>query len=99
MEPITIREIIAAVDGKLLGEFTDLDQTVTHVFTDSRKPDPGALFIPLVGERFDGHAFINDVLHRIALEPLRERLSYLVEKRFRGHMDACGSCAMCSGKH
>ena len=51
MEPITIREIIAAVDGKLLGEFTALDQTVTHVFTDSRKPDPGALFIPLVGER------------------------------------------------
>lgn len=45
------------------------------------------------------HAFINDVLQRIALEPLRERLSYLVEKRFRGHMDACGSCAMCSGKH
>ena len=45
------------------------------------------------------HAFINDVLQRIALEPLRERLSHLVEKRFRGHMDACGSCAMCSGKH
>ena len=33
---------------------------MTHVFTDSRKPDPGALFIPLVGERFDGHAFIHD---------------------------------------
>ncbi len=45
------------------------------------------------------HAFINDVLQRIALDPLRERLSYLVEKRFRGHLDACGSCAMCSGKH
>ena len=62
MEPITIREIIEAVGGTLLGEFRDLDQTVTHVFTDSRKPDPGALFLPLVGERFDGHAFIHDAL-------------------------------------
>ena len=82
MEPITIREIIAAVDGKLLGEFTDLDQTVTHVFTDSRKPDPGALFIPLVGERFDGHAFINDALEGGAAGCFtqRERESYLPGK-------------------
>ena len=50
MEPMTIREILEAVDGKLLGEFSDLDLTVKHVFTDSRNPDPGALFIPLVGE-------------------------------------------------
>ncbi|MFQ8760408.1 MAG: hypothetical protein ACLSAF_14260 [Intestinimonas sp.] len=49
MEPMTIREILEAVDGKLLGEFSDLDLTVKHVFTDSRNPDPGALFIPLVG--------------------------------------------------
>ena len=60
MEPMTIREILEAVDGKLLGEFSDLDLTVKHVFTDSRNPDPGALFIPLVGERFDGHAFLNE---------------------------------------
>ena len=82
MEPITIREIIAAVDGKLLGEFTALDQTVTHVFTDSRKPDPGALFIPLVGERFDGHAFINDALEGGAAGCFtqRERESYLPGK-------------------
>ena len=62
MEPMTIREILEAVDGKLLGEFSDLDLTVKHVFTDSRNPDPGALFIPLVGERFDGHAFLNEAL-------------------------------------
>ena len=82
MEPITIREIVAAVDGRLLGEFDQLDQTVTHVFTDSRKPDPGALFIPLVGERFDGHAFINDALAGGAAGCFtqRERESYLPGK-------------------
>ena len=36
MEPITVREIAEAVGGKLLGTFDDLDQTVTHVFTDSQ---------------------------------------------------------------
>ena len=70
MEPITIREIAEAVNGKLLGGFTDLDRTVTHVFTDSRKPDPGALFIPLVGERFDGHAFIEAALEGGAASPI-----------------------------
>ncbi len=82
MEPITVREIAEAVGGKLLGTFDDLDQTVTHVFTDSREPDPGALFIPLVGERFDGHAFIHDALTGGAAGCFtqRERESYLPGK-------------------
>ena len=82
MEPMTIREILEAVDGKLLGEFSDLDLTVKHVFTDSRNPDPGALFIPLVGERFDGHAFLNEALEGGAAGCFtqRERESYLSGK-------------------
>lgn len=82
MEPITIREIMQAVGGKLLGQFDDLDRTVTHVFTDSRQIDAGALFIPLVGERFDGHAFINDALEGGAAGcfTARERESYLPGK-------------------
>lgn len=82
MEPMTIREILEAVDGKLLGEFSDLDLTVKHVFTDSRNPDPGALFIPLVGERFDGHAFLNEALEGGAAGCFtqRERESYLPGK-------------------
>ncbi|NCB62778.1 MAG: UDP-N-acetylmuramoyl-tripeptide--D-alanyl-D-alanine ligase [Clostridia bacterium] len=82
MEPITIKEIAEAVGGKLLGDFDDLGQTVTHVFTDSRRPDEGALFIPLVGERFDGHAFIGDALGGGAAGCFtqRERESYLPGK-------------------
>lgn len=35
---------------------------VEGVFTDSRKPLEGSLFIPLVGERFDGHEFVKACL-------------------------------------
>ena len=41
------------------------------------------------------HAFVNDVLQRVHLEPLRERLSHLVEKRFRGQPTSCQTCSGC----
>jgi len=41
------------------------------------------------------NAFINEVLDRIALEPLRDRLHYLVEKRFRGELNKCEGCKLC----
>lgn len=62
MEPISIKELLQAVGGSLLGSCTELDKAINHVFIDSRKPQPGALFVPLVGERFDGHKFIQSAL-------------------------------------
>lgn len=41
------------------------------------------------------HAFVNDVLQRIELEPLRERLAHLVELRFRGELGKCRGCTLC----
>ena len=43
MEPITLRQLLEAVDGTLLGEFSDLDATFTAVDTDSRNIRPGSL--------------------------------------------------------
>lgn len=40
-------------------------------------------------------AFINEVVDRIKLEPLRDRLHYLVEKRFRGELSKCEGCKLC----
>ena len=82
MDPITIKEILEAVDGKLYGDVTDLSITVEKVDTDSRNIHPGALFLPLEGERFDGHAFINDSLEAGAAGCLfaRERTGYLPGK-------------------
>ena len=59
MMPCTARELCAAVGGTLL---QDSGAPVTGVTTDSRAVQPGQLFIPLVGERFDGHAYISKAL-------------------------------------
>lgn len=40
-------------------------------------------------------AFVNEVIDKMALEPLRDRLHYLVEKRFRGELNKCESCKLC----
>ena len=60
MIPCTVREICAAVGGTLLqGEG---DALITGVITDSRAVSAGQMFIPLTGERFDGHAYIDVAL-------------------------------------
>ncbi len=40
-------------------------------------------------------AFINEVVDGIKLSPLRDRLHYLVEKRFRGELSKCSGCKLC----
>ena len=60
MIPCTVREVAAAVGGKLLQGGED----ITRVSTDSRDILPGDLFVPLVGERFDGHAYIDMALQK-----------------------------------
>ena len=54
----TAKEICAAVGGTLLQS----GAAVTAVSTDSRKVGAGELFIPLVGEKFDGHAYLQSAL-------------------------------------
>ena len=40
-------------------------------------------------------AFVNEVVDGIKLAPLRDRLHYLVEKRFRGELAKCEGCKLC----
>ena len=40
-------------------------------------------------------AFVNEVIDTIKLEPLRDRLHHLVEKRFRGELSKCVGCKFC----
>lgn len=40
-------------------------------------------------------AFVNEVIDQIKLEPLRDRLHHLVEKRFRGELSKCEGCKLC----
>ena len=62
MKPVfTVREIAAAVAGTVTGE---TDARVLGVSTDSRSVEEGELFVPLRGERFDGHQYVAAALAR-----------------------------------
>lgn len=56
MQPLTTEEILTATGGSLLSG--DKDKVITGISTNSREIGEGELFIPLVGEKFDGHEFI-----------------------------------------
>ena len=62
MRGMQVSEIAAAVRGvwKNHGYPPPL---ITAVSTDSRNITPGCLFVPLVGDRFDGHDYIPDALN------------------------------------
>lgn len=57
----TVSEIAAAVGGTVIGGAAG---RVVGVSTDSRTVQSGQLFVPLRGERFDGHRFIDAALAR-----------------------------------
>lgn len=61
MQPMTVQEIAAAVEGRWLNPAPEVPQ-VRAVCTDSRKVLKDSLFLPWVGERFDGHDFIDAAL-------------------------------------
>ena len=60
METITVKELLAATGGKLLQG--DAAAKIFGVNTDSRTVKAGEVFLPLVGERFDGHDYIEKAL-------------------------------------
>ena len=73
MQPMTVKEIAAAVNGVWWNPREDA-APVTTVCTDSRKITPGCLFLPWVGEKFDGHDFIDMALDKGAAGCLCARL-------------------------
>ncbi len=78
MLKITARDIAAAVGGRLYGE-----GSVTSVSTDSRTIEENCLFVPLVGERFDGHTYIASALEKGAAGCLCAKLpDSLLEGKF-----------------
>ncbi|MBQ7567566.1 UDP-N-acetylmuramoyl-tripeptide--D-alanyl-D-alanine ligase [bacterium] len=57
----SINEIADAVRGRMAAD-ADYPETYTAICTDTRAIQPGCLFVPLVGERFDGHDFVGSAL-------------------------------------
>ncbi len=71
MKPMTVQEIANAIGGTLL--CGNPETVVTGVCTDTRRIAPGSLFIPLVGERFDAHDFIDAALDAGCIASLTTR--------------------------
>ncbi|MBN2516148.1 MAG: UDP-N-acetylmuramoyl-tripeptide--D-alanyl-D-alanine ligase [Deltaproteobacteria bacterium] len=67
----TVEEIIKATGGSLIRG--RVEQCVAGISTDSRTVSKDNLFIPLAGERYDGHAFINNAVNKGATGILVQR--------------------------
>ena len=61
MQPMTVTEIAAVVSGVWWNPCEQVP-AISAVSADSRNITPGCLFLPWVGEQFDGHNFIDAAL-------------------------------------
>lgn len=68
MEKLYINEILSAVNGKLLCGADSV--VVSSVSTNSKEVKEGSLFIPIKGEKFDAHNFIEDAFKAGAIATL-----------------------------
>ena len=60
MGKLTVKEILKAAGGTLLSGNEETE--ISGIETDSRKAGAGSLFVPVIGERVDGHRFIRQAL-------------------------------------
>lgn len=59
MKKISLKDV-----ARFCGVTTALDGEITKISTDSRDIDENTLFVALIGERFDAHNFVADVLSK-----------------------------------
>lgn len=79
MESFSVKDIVSAVDGKLL--CGDEKTMVTNICIDSRDAGDGSLFVPIIGERVDAHKFIGQVFENGAAAVLTSRDEIVTENK------------------
>lgn len=68
MKSLRLEEIAKAVDGCFVSSVKDAGQIVIdRITTDTRKIEKGDFFIPIKGEKFDGHEFISQAFEKGAV--------------------------------
>ena len=76
---MSLQQVIAFTGGRLItggGE-----ASFARVITDSRQARPGDLFVALLGERFDGHDFVEQALYLKTLGPRHAGYDVLSDTR------------------
>ena len=74
MQVLTIKDILRATNGEIIsktGNSAGLE--ITGITIDSREVSEGVLFVPLKGERADGHDFVQSALDHGASAALTEK--------------------------
>lgn len=85
MFAMKVNSVLEAVKGSLVLGTSDI--AVTSVSIDSRMIQKGALFVPIKGEKFDGHDFIKDALDRGAVAFLIERWNEQIRLMIEGYLN------------
>ncbi len=83
MKPLTLDEILTAINGRPLSEITP--GTVTGVSIDSRTVSAGDIFFAIQGERFDGHDYVDEALEKGASWAVVSNAERFVDPAFRSH--------------
>lgn len=84
MKHMTLHNIAKAVGGELFHADGKEEAEIKGVVLDSRKVEPDFLFVATVGERVDGHTFIDSVFEKGALcvicekEPINPKGAYIL---------------------
>ena len=68
MKDMTLSRIATVCGGTYYGDESKKNEEIAGAVIDSRQVEPGYLFIPIKGERVDGHTFIPQVFTK---EPLQ----------------------------
>lgn len=72
MKRIALKQMIEAMDGRLVGYEDDKEICVEKVVIDSRKASEDAMYVAIVGERVDGHDYIKSAFDNGAVLALAE---------------------------
>lgn len=73
MKPILIEEVIKAVNGCINNNVNTEKIFIKNISTDTRNIKEGDLFVPIIGENFDGHNFINVAFEKGAIACLSQK--------------------------
>ena len=74
MQTLAVNDIMRAVKGEIISKKTDTAAIEFRgVVTDSRKAGEGVLFVPLIGEKEDGHNYIKSALEHGASAVLTQK--------------------------
>ena len=74
MISFSVEELVQATNGRLTRSGDK--SSITGISTDSRTTRPGDLFIPLIGENFDGHEYIEAAFKNGAVASLTQNESF-----------------------